>query len=109
MTVNRYDVPTRRRTVTGLAHRAALLLALALPVLAARPAAAQVRIKDITDVQGVRNNQLIGYGLVVGLNNTGDKLDNSIFTRKSLIGMLERLGVNTQDHAAKLKPRMSPR
>jgi flagellar P-ring protein FlgI len=52
---------------------------------------------------GVRPNQLIGYGLVVGLNNTGDKLDNAVFTRQSLIGMLERLGVNTADQAAKLE------
>src|SRR3954468_8592050 len=64
--------------------------------------AAEVRIKDITDVEGVRENQLIGYGLVVGLNNTGDKLDNAVFTRESLIGMLERLGVNTRDQVAKL-------
>lgn len=67
------------------------------------PAAnAQVRIKDITDVEGVRSNQLIGYGLVVGLNGTGDKLDSAIFTRESLVGMLERLGVNTRDQVAKL-------
>ena len=52
------------------------LLALLLPLAAALPADAQVRIKDIADVEGVRENQLIGYGLVVGLNNTGDKLDN---------------------------------
>ena len=64
--------------------------------------AAEVRIKDITDVEGVRENQLIGYGLVVGLNNTGDKLDNAIFTRESLVGMLERLGVNTRDQVTKL-------
>ena len=78
-----------------------LLLTLLL-LLAAVPALGQVRIKDIVDVEGVRNNQLIGYGLVVGLNGTGDKLDNSVFTRESLIGMLERLGVNTRDQAAKL-------
>ena len=64
--------------------------------------AAEVRIKDITDVEGVRENQLIGYGLVVGLNNTGDKLDNAIFTRELLVGMLERLGVNTRDQVNKL-------
>jgi flagellar P-ring protein FlgI len=63
---------------------------------------AQVRIKDIADVEGVRENQLIGYGLVVGLNGTGDKLDNSVFTKESLIGMLERLGVNTRDQVSKL-------
>ncbi|HEY2616044.1 MAG TPA: flagellar basal body P-ring protein FlgI [Acetobacteraceae bacterium] len=74
-----------------------------MPLAAALPAAAQIRIKDIADVEGVRQNQLVGYGLVVGLNNTGDKLDNAIFTRESLIGMLERLGVNTRDQASKLQ------
>ena len=78
--------------------------ALSLLLIAAWPpyAVAQVRIKDIADVEGVRENQLIGYGLVVGLNGTGDKLDNAVFTRESLIGMLERLGVNTRDQEAKL-------
>ena len=62
-----------------------------------------VRIKDIADFEGVRANQLVGYGLVVGLNGSGDRLDNSVFTRESLIGMLERLGVNTRDQEAKLE------
>jgi len=64
---------------------------------------AQIRVKDIADLEGVRSNQLVGYGLVVGLNGTGDKLDSAVFTRQSLIGMLERLGVNTRDQAAKLQ------
>ena len=72
------------------------------PLFAVPPACAQVRIKDIADVEGVRSNQLIGYGLVVGLNGTGDKLDSAIFTRESLVGMLERLGVNTRDQVSKL-------
>jgi flagellar P-ring protein precursor FlgI len=59
-----------------------------------RVAVATSRIKDIANVEGVRQNQLIGYGLVVGLNNTGDTLNNSPFTRQSLQAMLERLGVN---------------
>jgi len=79
------------------------LLALMLPLAAALPAAAQVRIKDIADVEGIRDNQLVGYGLVVGLNNTGDKLDTAVFTRESLVGMLERLGVNTRDQVTKLE------
>ena len=65
-------------------------------------ALADVRIKDIADVEGIRQNQLIGYGLVVGLNGTGDKLNNNVFTRESLIGMLERLGVNTRDQVTSL-------
>jgi flagellar P-ring protein FlgI len=57
--------------------------------------AAAARIKDIVDFEGVRENQLVGYGLVVGLNGTGDSLNNSPFTKQSLQSMLERLGVNT--------------
>ncbi len=52
------------------------------------------RIKDIVNIEGVRDNQLVGYGLIVGLNGTGDGLNNSPFTKQSLIAMLERLGVN---------------
>lgn len=58
--------------------------------------AATTRIKDIVNIEGVRDNALIGYGLVVGLNGTGDKLNNSPFTEQSLIAMLERLGVNVK-------------
>jgi len=77
-------------------------LCLILPFCAVRTARADVRIKDIADVEGIRDNQLIGYGLVVGLNGTGDKLNNNVFTRESLIGMLERLGVNTRDQVTAL-------
>jgi flagellar P-ring protein precursor FlgI len=56
-----------------------------------------VRIKDIASFEGVRENQLVGYGLVVGLNGTGDKLNNSPFTRESIRGMLERLGAGNID------------
>ncbi|HET7679624.1 MAG TPA: flagellar basal body P-ring protein FlgI [Xanthobacteraceae bacterium] len=58
------------------------------------PAGATSRIKDLANVEGVRQNQLIGYGLVVGLNGTGDTLNNIPFTKQSLQAMLERLGVN---------------
>ncbi|MEQ1769450.1 MAG: flagellar basal body P-ring protein FlgI [Devosia sp.] len=66
--------------------------------LLAAPAvdAATARIKDIVNIEGVRDNQLVGYGLVVGLNGTGDSLNNSPFTKQSLTAMLERLGVNTR-------------
>lgn len=63
----------------------------------ATPAQATSRIKDITDVEGIRENLLVGYGLVVGLNGTGDTLNNAPFTLQSLTAMLERLGVNTRD------------
>jgi flagellar P-ring protein precursor FlgI len=59
-------------------------------------ASAESRIKDLVDVEGVRENQLVGYGLVVGLNGTGDTLNNTAFTKQSLTAMLERLGVNTR-------------
>jgi len=54
-----------------------------------------VRIKDIADIKGVRQNQLVGYGLVVGLNGTGDS-DNAIFTIQSFASMLERMGVTVR-------------
>jgi len=74
--------------------------------LVTAPAAAQpVRIKDIADIEGVRDNQLVGYGLVVGLPGTGDKLRTAVFTRQTLIGMLERLGVNTRDYELRLDTR----
>ncbi|MCC6469549.1 MAG: flagellar basal body P-ring protein FlgI [Alphaproteobacteria bacterium] len=84
--------------VAGLAF-----LAAALCVARPGPAGAQSRIKDVAEFESVRANMLIGYGLVVGLNGTGDKLENSIFTRESLIGMLERLGVNARSEALKTK------
>ena len=72
----------------------ALLLVLSL---AGQPAWAQSRIKDIADFEGVRDNLLVGYGLVVGLDGTGDDLGSAVFTRESLIGVLQRLGVNARD------------
>src|ERR1700681_3511634 len=69
----------------------AALLALALSTM---PAGATSRIKDLANIEGVRQNQLIGYGLVVGLNGTGDTLNNIPFTKQSLQAMLERMGVN---------------
>ncbi len=87
-----------RLTFGAGASRASLGLVLAaLLWLGAAPAAAQVRIKDIADFEGVRSNHLVGYGLVVGLDGTGDDLESAVFTRESLIGMLERLGVSARD------------
>lgn len=82
-----------------------LCLALALFVLLviSAPAVAGSRLKDIVDIDGVRDNMLVGYGLVVGLNGSGDSLTNSPFTAKSLTGMLERLGVNTRGDTLKTK------
>ena len=66
----------------------AALLALALSPVSA---GATSRIKDLANIEGVRQNQLIGYGLVVGLNGTGDTLNNIPFTKQSLQAMLERM------------------
>lgn len=81
--------------MTRLLH--ILITVLALSGLAAGPALAQSRIKDIVSIEGVRTNQLIGYGLVVGLNGTGDSLRNSPMTRQSLEAMMEQMGVNIRD------------
>lgn len=74
-----------------------LLYAVAFSCLAAAPALAQVRLKDIVSIEGVRGNQLVGYGLVIGLQGTGDQLRNTPFTQQSLTAMLERMGINVAD------------
>lgn len=71
-------------------------IGLALMAAAAPGVYAYSRIKDITDIEGVRENQLVGYGLVFGLNGTGDSLRNAPGTQQSLQAMLERFGVNTR-------------
>ena len=78
-----------------------LRIALVATVLIAVGGAAHAasRIKDLANIEGVRQNQLIGYGLVVGLNGTGDTLNNIPFTKQSLTAMLERLGVNIRGQA----------
>lgn len=73
------------------------------PLLLPLPADAQARIRDVVDVQGVRENDLVGYGIVVGLNGTGDTVRNSPFTEDSLTHLLERLGVNVQGEQIKPK------
>ena len=73
-----------------------LLAIILIAVIGATPAHALSRIKDLAEIEGVRENLLVGYGLVVGLQGTGDSLRNSPFTRQSLESMLERLGMNTR-------------
>ena len=80
----------RKAAITTLA--AALVF-----IISATAATAASRIKDIVYVEGVRDNMLVGYGLVVGLNNTGDTLKDGQFTKESLQSMLNRLGVQTTD------------
>jgi flagellar P-ring protein precursor FlgI len=83
-----FDGEKTMRLRAGIAALAVML------GIAASTAHAASRIKDLASVEGVRQNQLIGYGLVVGLNGTGDTLNNIPFTKQSLQAMLERLGVN---------------
>jgi flagellar P-ring protein FlgI len=70
-----------------------LIAAVALLLAAAPASAQQVRIKDITDVAGVRSNQLFGFGLIVGLDQTGSR---STFTQQVAVDMLQRMGTTTQ-------------
>ncbi len=82
-----------RRRRTALSRLLAGLLTLAaIGSLLIAPSEAS-RLKDITKIEGVRENQLIGYGLVVGLPGTGDRTQNALFTEQSLRAMLERFGV----------------
>jgi flagellar P-ring protein precursor FlgI len=91
-----------------LMHRSHLIklgafLTGALLALAPFQAMAFSRVKDLVDVEGVRDNMLVGYGLVVGLNGSGDSLRNAPFTQQSLQTMLERLGVNTRGQQMQTK------
>lgn len=86
--------PVARRRLLRVLFATFSIITLILP--AASPTFAQSRIKDLADVEGVRDNMLVGYGLVVGLAGTGDRIRNTPFTRESLVSMLERLGVNVR-------------
>ncbi|MBF0560966.1 MAG: flagellar basal body P-ring protein FlgI [Alphaproteobacteria bacterium] len=88
------------RRIAKVLPKAAFVIGLVLSgVVTSGAALAQSRIKDIADFEGIRDNLLVGYGLVVGLNGTGDGLDKMPFTQESLISMMERLGVNIQGGA----------
>ena len=78
-------------TLRRIAH--VTLMTMFIMLITNSAAFASSRIKDIVDFQGVRDNLLVGYGLVVGLNGTGDTLADGHFTQQSLIAMLNRLGV----------------
>lgn len=82
----------RSRWFSPLFAAVGLTLLVFLPFHAAHAAS---RLKDVVNFEGVRDNMLVGYGLVVGLNGTGDSLTNAPFTERSLIGMLERMGINS--------------
>ena len=89
-----------RNCAVGWVGAGGRLMVASLPcsglLLAAFGAQAAVRIKDISSIEGVRDNQLLGYGLVVGLQNTGDTLLNSTFTQQALQSMLDRMGINVR-------------
>ncbi|RVD74128.1 flagellar basal body P-ring protein FlgI, partial [Mesorhizobium sp. M4A.F.Ca.ET.029.04.2.1] len=67
------------------------------------PGQVAARIKDIAQLQSARDNQLVGYGLVIGLAGTGDSLRNSPFTEQSIRAMLENLGIATEGGSARAK------
>lgn len=99
------------RTHTGSLRRRLGKLGLVLPLIAAmaggaawqRPAAAAaVRVKELVDVQGMRENALYGYGLVVGLAGTGDT-EYVFFTSQSISGMLGRLGIRIDPHDVRVR------
>lgn len=83
---------------------ALLTLAVLLTGLLATTVHAE-RIKDLANVQGVRSNDLVGYGLVVGLNGTGDSSNSSPYTISSINAMLERFGINVRSQIATMKPK----
>ncbi|MBF0437078.1 MAG: flagellar basal body P-ring protein FlgI [Magnetococcales bacterium] len=76
-------------------HLAGIVMGLALLPVVSPPVADAARLKDVVDIEGVRDNPLTGFGLVVGLSGTGDS--SAVFTNKSLQVMLERLGISMQD------------
>jgi flagellar P-ring protein precursor FlgI len=84
----------------SLALGLALVLHTLLP--AQQPAAPTVRLKDIAQIRGVRTNQLVGYGIVVGLEGTGDS-NGALFTVQSVANMLERFGITVPPNALKVK------
>ena len=80
-----------------------LILMLAMLAVTAPAAWAQSRVKDIATLQSARDNQLVGYGLVVGLQGSGDSLRNAPFTEQSMRSMLDNLGIATAEGRARLK------
>ena len=95
VTGNTTVTPSMKKAFLQAVSAALLSLFLAAAVLGA--ANASSRIKDIVQFEGVRENMLVGYGLVVGLNGTGDTLVDGQFTKQSLKAMLNRLGVKPTD------------
>ena len=91
-----------RKVLKSLKLLSTLLVAISV-VMVPTHAYSASRIKDIVYFEGVRENLLVGYGLVVGLDGTGDTLQNAPFTQQSIVAMLERMGVNTRDESMRTK------
>lgn len=96
LTIHNQKSAFARKTTARAAVMMGIIFLSSLFALTSAANAKTSRIKDIVDIEGVRENQLVGYGLVVGVNGTGDSLNNSPFTERSLIAMLERMGVNVR-------------
>jgi len=98
-------VPRNAAAIVLIAVAASLLPATARPDEdAPAPVMRVARLKDISDFQGIRDNQLIGYGLVVGLNGTGDK-QQTFFSVQTLANMLQRAGVNIEGQLSTIQVR----
>jgi len=93
----------QKPTMRALYIRVLSLIVGASLIAAPMPAFAFSRVKDLVEVEGIRDNMLVGYGLVVGLNGSGDSLKNAPFTQQSIQTMLERLGVNTRGQTMQTK------
>ena len=93
----------RIMTARKIVKYAVFMLTTALTIFVPGEVLSASRIKDIADFEGVRENQLVGYGLVVGLNGTGDNIRSINFAKESLISMLDRIGINSRDGQLKSK------
>lgn len=86
-------MPTLTHLFRGTQRGRRAIALLAISLMLVTPFAQAERIKDISNIQGVRANQLIGYGLVVGLDGTGDMTTQTPFTVQSIISMMNQLGI----------------
>ena len=83
----------REENMSGILNRIRLYAAVLLVFLFVTESADAARIKDLVGIQGVRSNQLIGFGLVIGLAGTGDSATNVFFSIQSIVNMLKKLGI----------------
>jgi flagellar P-ring protein precursor FlgI len=98
MYITRKDTGLPRYRRIAIRAFAALAAGISMLGIVLSTAEASSRIKDIVTIEGIRDNLLVGYGLVVGLNGTGDSLADGHFTKQSLLAMLDRLGVKPTEN-----------